>query len=730
MKKKMNAWLGLIWVMMLSSFVSNAYAQGWKGNALEDILASSTNDADGKLVVTDADRSNTRKTVFLYNPATRLFLNQGATWGTHSIGNDVGIRCWILKTQVTEGETTVDRYYIETACKNSQHPQKGDYMGFGGYEPYLDNSDFSEWMIEPVSEGSLEYYIHSTQATDKEDRYLFVTSDNKKVNADPMESENLKGNEDRAKWMFVTEQDLIDQFNKTTVELDGVPADATFLLGDADFYRYSNEQEQWNWTPGASGSPAELYMGINKHFQKFNVETQQYEWVVSGDTKGEDSKNGQYWSARILGGTGSLSQTLVVKKSGWYRVQCQGEYYAPGATTNNVASLFAQTDAVKIKSPLRLTTKKIGAFSTTKAGSNSEGQRYYDHYGDYTNTLMIYVDCGEDNSKNVNLTLGVTVEGENVSAETGVAVDAFRLQYCGVPDVHDLILDEDFKDFDYITKESGDKQYTNSILYLHRSLKKECWNTIILPVNLTAQQFDDTFGVEAKLARYNGVRNNRLQFLVQDDKSIYDTADKGAFLKANVPYIIWPTIEAEHTAPYSYTTTSGEDTDTRALNTYDVTVGTPYYVVNNVSMDKGNVSQTVINGTETAGTSKDGYSFNGILVQDYEGRTFLDVAHVKAGDYTFNQGKLHRFKGDYGMKGFRCWFHAVAGETTQAKQMEFEINGISGDEVTGVETPWVDEMKVKDADIYTINGQKVNAQRLEDLSRGIYIVNHKKYVVR
>lgn len=117
------------------------------------------------------------------------------------------------------------------------------------------------------------------------------------------------------------------------------------------------------------------------------------------------------------------------------------------------------------------------------------------------------------------------------------------------------------------------------------------------------------------------------------------------------------------------------------------------------------------------------------MTQDYEGKTFLDGAHVKAGDYTFNQGKLHLFKGDYGMKGFRCWFHAVDGGVSQAKWMGVEINGISGNEVTGVDAPWNDEMNDK-MDVYTINGQKVNVQRLEDLPRGIYVVNHKKYVVR
>lgn len=699
----------------------------WWGNALDDVLASSKDETATKPKVSDADRSNPKKTVFLYNTLTGKFLNQGSWWGTHTIVNDVGIKCWILKKQVTVNGQAVDRYYIETACKNSQFSYKDDYLGFSGNEPYLDNGE-GQWMIDPIAEGSSVYYIHSTQHPNISDSYLFVDSDNKYVRTAAL-NDDLTGNGSRAKWILVTQQDLMGEFQKTTVQLKGVPADATFMLGDPDFHRYSIEQVQWKFEPPTSGTSATLFVGINKHYQKYDVTKNEYAWVVSGDTNGGDSKHGCYWSARIIGGKGTMYQELSINKSGWYQIQCQGECYVPNGASYNVASLFAKTDAVKITSPIRTVASKIGEFSKTDIGSNSEAERYYKSYGDYTNTLMIYVDCGTDNSKVATLTLGIKVDGENVPAETGVAVDAFRLQYCGLPDGHNLVLDEDFTNFDYITKETGDKQYNNSILYLHRLLTKKMWNTIILPVDLTADQFNTTFGIDAKLARYNGVRNNRLQFLVQDDKSIYDTEEKGAFLKANMPYIIWPTIEPEHTAAYTYTTTLDEDTNTRELNAFDVTVGTPYYVVNNVSMDKANVNQNVINASVDAETLKDGYAFHGILTQDYEGKTFLDGAHVKAGDYTFNQGKLHLFKGDYGMKGFRCWFHAVDGGVSQAKWMGVEINGISGNEVTGVDAPWNDEMNDK-MDVYTINGQKVNVQRLEDLPRGIYVVNHKKYVVR
>lgn len=721
----------MLFMMALVAFVIQAHAQKWQGNALNDVLASAKEAAAEKPTVSDVDRNNPKKTVFLYNTLTGKFLNQGSSWGTHAIVNDVGIKCWILKKQVEENGETVDRFYIETACKNSQHSGNGDYLGFGGSDPYLDKGDvqWSQWMIDPVSEGSKEYYIHSTQLRDISDSYLFVDSDDKDVRTAAFN--DLTDNGSRAKWILVTQQDLMDEFTKTTVQLNGVPADATFMLGDPDFHRYSTEQVQWKFESPTSDNSATLFVGINKHYQKYDVDKNDYEWVAKGDTNGDDLHHGCYWSARIIGGKGTMYQELSINKSGWYRVQCQGECYVPNVTSNQVAFLFAKTDAGEITSPIRSVASKIVEFSKTSSGSNSEAERYYNSYGDYTNTLMIYVDCGTDNSKTVTLTLGVKVKGENVSAETGVAVDAFRLQYCGLPDEHDLVQDEDFTNFDYITKETGTKQYKNSILYLHRSLKKNMWNTIILPVDLTADQFNATFGIDAKLARYNGVKNNRLQFLVQDDKSIYDTEAKGAFLKANVPYIIWPTIEPEHKTAYSYTTTLGDDTNTGELETYEVKVGTPYYVVNDVTMDKANVNQDVINASEDAETLKDGYAFHGILVQDYEGNNFIGGdSHVKAGDYTFSQGKLHKFKADYGMKGFRCWFSAVdESQTNQAKPMDFEINGISGNEMTGIDVPLVENTSGNQVDVFTMNGLKVEVNRLEELPRGIYIVNHKKYVV-
>ncbi len=739
---KVNLRKAMMLLFCLLTDLLGIEAQNWEGNTLENILSEVKAESDN-ISVSDKDKADTKKTVFLYNVSKGKFLYQGESSGTHTIYNDVGIRCWIMKKTETVNGVQQDRYYIQDACENSQNSGRGNFVGNdkGGRGPFVDMSATS-WLIEPIETGSKVYYIHNEDNkkgwTGKQ-RYLYANKNDRNVYADPKEGYSSNVTEESTQWMFVTEQDLLDQYKKTTVELGGNPADATFLLADPDFHRYSKEQDKWTWTP-ATGSQGNLFIGINKHYQKYDATQGTYIWEAGKDKDqaGDDVNEGKYWSAKIIGGAGTMSQTLTIKKSGWYRIQCQGEYYAPNAKEDQTAFLFAETEENKtskhiyIKAPLRTTSSQITEFSKTTTGNNVEGDNYYTNFGNYTNTLMIYVDCGADHSNPTNLTLGIKVEGSNVTPETGVAADAFRMQYCGMPDEHYLVLDENFTNFDYITEENPAKEYTNSILYLHRSLKKDIWNTIILPVNLTASQFNDTFGVQAKLARYNGVKDNRLQFIVQDDKSIYDTDEKGPFLKANTPYIVRPTIAPEHEAPYSYDTTVGTDATKETI-----TVGTPYYVINNVALDKDNLANKVVESSVDKGTQKDGYGFEGILVQDYQTvdgkNSFIDGAHLLKGDYTFNQGKLHQFKADYGMKGFRAWFHPVDGNSSASKLLNVEINGVQGEEVTGidaVEAGDMDTENVASRAIYNLSGQKINVSSIDELPSGIYVVNHKKYVIK
>lgn len=94
-----------------------------------------------------------------------------------------------------------------------------------------------------------------------------------------------------------------------------------------------------------------------------------------------------------------------------------------------------------------------------------------------------------------------------------------------------LVLDED-KTLDV------KKSYTNATMLLHRTFTKndtndkKGWNSIILPVDMTAAQVKEAFGEGVQMAEFDRLENNWIKF------STVDVAADGVVLKKNTPYII------------------------------------------------------------------------------------------------------------------------------------------------------------------------------------------------
>lgn len=328
----------------------------------------------------------------------------------------------------------------------------------------------------------------------------------------------------------------------------------------------------------------------------------------------------------------------------------------------------------------------------------------------------------------------------------GVAVDAFRLEYAGTPAKHDLIVDEEKTNFDYIINEYKyhvanhiDASYDNLVLRLRRTFTLNKWNTIVLPVNLTHTQFNKTFGAEAQLARYNGVKNQRLQFIIQDNKDAYDTGDDNYFLKANKPYLIKPVNGPDQTLPYGYdyyvANDKTEHVDISMTKNGEV-YAPSYYTINGVSLNVDNLQSRYVEETSQSYDWEPTYIFCGTLTQNYEAPSTLlsesydDVKNVVAGDYTYYKGELYPFDYSYGQKGLRCWF--TPKQIGNAKVFGTDVNGISG-ETTGVDVMGLDVTQgsaSRSHAIYNLNGQKVANDKLGDLPHGIYIVNGKKYIVK
>lgn len=135
--------------------------------------------------------------------------------------------------------------------------------------------------------------------------------------------------------------------------------------------------------------------------------------------------------------------------------------------------------------------------------------------------------------------------------------------------------------------------------------------------------------------------------------------------------------------------------------------------------------------------SYDEYVLRGSLVQ-CTGTVGNSQGRITTDDYFFQQSqngtmKLYPYTADkkYGIRGFSGWFHKI--DNSPSKASELSISLFDDSCITAIETVKVDDLnRDTSGKVYSISGVLVknNAADLNNLSKGIYVVNGKKYVVK
>ena len=136
--------------------------------------------------------------------------------------------------------------------------------------------------------------------------------------------------------------------------------------------------------------------------------------------------------------------------------------------------------------------------------------------------------------------------------------------------------------------------------------------------------------------------------------------------------------------------------------------------------DKASYDEYVLRGslvqcTGTVGDSKVGITTNDYFFQSKNGTMKL---------YPYTEGKT------YGIRGFSGWFHRN-NSTTNAHELSLSLFDDSS--ITPIETVKEDDLnRDTSGKVYSISGVLVknNTADLNNLSKGIYVVNGKKYVVK
>ena len=251
-----------------------------------------------------------------------------------------------------------------------------------------------------------------------------------------------------------------------------------------------------------------------------------------------------------------------------------------------------------------------------------------------------------------------------------------------------LVLDED-KTLDV------KKTYNNAKMLLHRTFTKNAtndkkgWNSIILPVDMTAAQVKEAFGEGVQMAEFSRLEDNWIKF------STVNVAADGVVLKKNTPYIIYPT--KEPLGNYSYT-----------INGVTETLDGPVYVANGINYDDQTSAMThTVNGT--------GMTYTG----SYDSKTV-----VSADSYMFSKGDLVHTSKEHTVKAYRCW---LKEDVPTGKMLMFSLDGNGVNGTTGIRV--IEENKQNaNTGIYNLGGVRMNTNSVNKLSKGVYIVNNKVLV--
>ena len=239
------------------------------------------------------------------------------------------------------------------------------------------------------------------------------------------------------------------------------------------------------------------------------------------------------------------------------------------------------------------------------------------------------------------------------------------------------------------------KSYTGAKMLLHRTFTKSAdnnkkgWNSIILPVDMTAAQVKEAFGEGVQMAEFDRLENNWIKF------STVNVAADGVVLHKNTPYIIYPT--KEPLGNYSYTI----DGVTKILDGH-------VYVANGINYDDqtSNLTHTVNGG---------GMTYTG----SYDSKTV-----VSADSYMFSKGNLVHTNKEHTVKAYRCW---LKDDMHTGKMLMFSINGNGIDGTTGIHV--IEENKQNtNTGIYNLGGVRMNTNNIDKLPKGVYVVNNKVVV--
>ena len=719
------------------------------------------------------------KIVFLYNVRTGQFINAGGYWGTHISLKDYPISLWVNTNdtglEFAQNMETGEGALLGWVAKDNLEADRGVFIDRPKKESV---GTHNPWTLDQVTDdaknsfriytkvGGVNYYLCANGD---------VTDQDKNCEAMPADVINKNNLTDYDLWRVFTMKQILD-LQKLNSDNMTSSLDISFELLCPGFSRGNKDISKWKIATfgvatdgGARFGLDKLYNTTPKVIKGDNI----YDKNVVGNkettfgdityTGSQDymRKLGKYYCADAKNIRGAIYQDVKVSRGGSYVVECKG------FSTTSKAKLFAtrlDKDGNEMPHSLHQTvlwqTEDMSeaekeALHVDEQNMDYAGKNFYGSR-QYINTVLVQIpklENGDCNYIRFGLFIGEDKDDKTPGSGEWTVFDDFRLLYASKTIDEDLILDEDRADLEYLFTCSNN--YRNKVLHLKKTLKTDKWNSFVLPVNLSRNQFRQAFGANARLAKLSNLTSNEIQFQtvnLNDD----NIADK--VLEAYTPYIIFPNKDMSTSLTPRYKALLTE-TGTGTKSHQVVIAGNHFEIPNVTLATKEDNTNDLDNIDRDTWTTKKMYSVSGNGTMEAHGtfaRTFgtaeqnLNENSADYGKYTFTDRNIIEgrddLKGSYffdngtlyhsdtkvrGLRGFSCWFKPVNGEPTKTSlYIDGVANGVSTD-LSDVIYFGDNEPKGKAAQgIFNMQGQLVrHGSDTTGLPAGLYIVNGRKRVV-
>ncbi len=751
------------------------------GKTLEELRQKATD-------ATTFSMEDPNKVFFLYNLETKQFLNSGSYWGTHVSLKYYGLPLWVVKVNTDNNRinfaqnlNTGQGPYIAWVLRNNS----ANDVNSGCFIDRKED-EATGWYFKATDDGKNSYKIYTKPKDDSNTKYYLHGNPepyaDKRCEADKDEKNQLVNG--YGTWRVFSLQQLYD-IQEQNMENMTESLELSFMLTCPSFSRGDLNIQNWKstvWTGGES----KVRFGLEHLYNKspkittntggnMTYDVDDVASVVNGYTfpgvqnKIKNSNDyqihlGKYFCADAKNTRGRLYQDIKVTVCGTYVIECK----AYSNTTK--AKLFAEVvdkDEKVIENTLHTTvlwqTSNMSSQQKTdlhieEQNMDYAGRNFYNS-SQYTNSVLVHV--SEESLKNgAKIRFGIQI-GEDQNdikidddAKEWTVFDDFRLLFAAKGVDTDLVLDEDAPNLDYL-KECNNT-YQNAILHLNKTIQTNEWTSIILPVNLTRNQFTKAFGANARLAELKTVVGTEIRF---ETIKLQDMKDEDVALKAYKPYILYSTEVNKTTPAYQATLTKTDGSNQqRYVRIKANHIGIPNVTLKTTADNKNDLSQMDENWLTTASYDD---KTSQLTIYGTFARTFAPGSEQDAttyvwdfsnkedkgkiipgrpdliGCYFFDKGKMwYSASRPRGLRGFSCWIAPKnQGSATPANAKLF-LDGIDMTGTTDIEDIFGGEEGKKVEKfangIYNINGQLVraNSDSTEGLPEGLYIINGKKRLVK